>query len=108
MYAAVDPFYMILLMETLGPEYVVWDKGADIRFRKPGKTTLHAIFRLSPELVATIRGHADREGEWTFDLPVELKDAAGVVHAEIKKTLYVATKEFYRRKLGSRPVTGEA
>ena len=37
LYACVDPFYMIMLIQTLGPEYVVWDKSASIRFRKPGR-----------------------------------------------------------------------
>ncbi len=27
LYGAVDPFYMIMLTQTLGPDYVVWDKG---------------------------------------------------------------------------------
>ena len=44
MYAAVDPLYMILLMHSLGREYVVWDKAASIRFRKPGRSTLFAQF----------------------------------------------------------------
>ncbi len=44
MYAAVDPIYMIMLIKLLGPGYVVWDKAASIRFRKPGKRTLTARF----------------------------------------------------------------
>ena len=35
MYAAVDPFYMIMLIRNLGTGYTVWDKAASIRFRKP-------------------------------------------------------------------------
>jgi hypothetical protein len=27
-YAAVDPFYMLMLIKVLGREYVVWDKAA--------------------------------------------------------------------------------
>ncbi|MGZ5474020.1 MAG: DUF4442 domain-containing protein, partial [Thermoanaerobaculia bacterium] len=46
MYAAVDPMYMILLMHCLGRDYIVWDKAATIRFRKPGRTTIFATFRL--------------------------------------------------------------
>ena len=34
---AVDPIYMLMLLKILGPEYIVWDKSANIRFRKPGK-----------------------------------------------------------------------
>jgi hypothetical protein len=108
MYASVDPFYMIMLMETLGAKYVVWDKAATIRFRKPGRSTLKALFKLTPELLAYIRRIVDAEGEHTFDLPLELKDADGVVHAEITKTLYVATKDFYRRKVESRKIEGKA
>jgi hypothetical protein len=108
MYAAVDPFYMILLMETLGRDYVVWDKAAEIRFRKPGRTTLKAMFKLTPELLARTRARVELEGETTFDLGVELKDEAGVVHADITKTIYVASADFYRKKLGSRRVEGKA
>jgi hypothetical protein len=108
MYASVDPFYMIMLMETLGPKYVVWDKAAAIRFRKPGRSTLKAVFKLTPDLLAWIRRIVESEGEHTFDLPLALTDAEGVVHAEITKTLYVATKDFYRRKVDSRKLEGKA
>lgn len=46
MYAAVDPIYMMMLIRVLGKGYVVWDKAASIRFRKPGTGTLYAGFRL--------------------------------------------------------------
>src|SRR5476649_186552 len=49
MYGAVDPIYMLMLMKNLGQDYVVWDKAASIRFKKPGKTTLQARFVLSQE-----------------------------------------------------------
>ena len=44
MYGAVDPIYMIMLIHLLGPDYVVWDKAATIRFKRPGRTTLVARF----------------------------------------------------------------
>src|SRR5260370_31069378 len=47
LYAAVDPVYMIMLIHLLGREYVVWDKAATIRFRKPGRSTLTATFKIS-------------------------------------------------------------
>src|SRR6478672_11627229 len=43
-YACTDPIYMIMLMKTLGPDYIVWDKGATVRFKKPGRGTLYARF----------------------------------------------------------------
>ena len=39
LYAAIDPFFMIMLMKNLGPAYVVWDKAPTIRFRKPARNT---------------------------------------------------------------------
>src|SRR3954453_7902561 len=89
LYGAVDPVFMIMLMNILGSGYIVWDKVATIRFRKPGKTTLYATFITDePELdairAATATGHSvDR----TYH--VNLIDAAGVVHAEIEKVIYV-------------------
>ena len=37
-----DPFYMLMLIENLGRDYIVWDKSATIRFRKPGTGTMTA------------------------------------------------------------------
>ncbi|MBS1957995.1 MAG: DUF4442 domain-containing protein [Bdellovibrionales bacterium] len=101
-YAAADPFFMVMLIEILGKSYVVWDKGASVRFRRPGKTTLYYDFKLTDEVIATARSKADAEGEYTFDLYVNAIDEAGVVHAEITKTMYVATKEFYKKKIAAR------
>src|SRR5213596_1389678 len=36
LYGVVDPVYMLMLIERMGSEYVVWDKAASIRFRRPG------------------------------------------------------------------------
>src|SRR5207248_567645 len=37
-YAMTDPIYMVMLLMLLGRDYIVWDKAANIRFRKPGRT----------------------------------------------------------------------
>lgn len=102
LYASVDPFYMFMLMEILGKDFVVWDKGAAIRFKRPGTRTLYAKLRLAAEFTDEVRRKAIAEGETTFDLPVSYRDADGLEYAEIRKTLYVATKEFYRAKIAKR------
>ena len=53
-YGAVDPIYMLMLMRILGPDYIVWDKAAKIRFKKPGKGTLYAEFKLLAEEIDEI------------------------------------------------------
>jgi acyl-coenzyme A thioesterase PaaI-like protein len=91
LYGAVDPVYMIMLIKILGPDYTVWDKAATIRFLKPGRTTLHARFRLEEEELATIRRLAEASPVDRV-YTVELADAAGEVHATVEKTIYIKRK----------------
>ncbi len=91
-YASIDPIYMLMLIHILGPEYVVWDKAAKIRFRKPGKETLFAEFNLSIDEIAEIKRLAETERSVDRVYNLELKNKAGVVHAEIEKTLYIRKK----------------
>jgi hypothetical protein len=80
---------MIMLMKVLGPAYVVWDKAASIRFRRPGRTALFATFLLTEEVVEGIREELKTVEKLDRQFTVELKDAAGEVHAIIEKTVNV-------------------
>ena len=88
-YGAVDPHYMIMLIKILGPGYVVWDKAATIRFKKPGRGTLYARFEISEEEIVTIRRLLETESSIHRVYNVDLTDAAGVVHASVEKTVYI-------------------
>ncbi|HKO55043.1 MAG TPA: DUF4442 domain-containing protein [Thermoanaerobaculia bacterium] len=92
MYASVDPMYMIMLIRLLGPEYVVWDKAATIRFRKPGRTTLFATFRVDDAELEAIRAATASGTPVDRVYTVTLVDAEGVVHAEVEKVIYVRRK----------------
>lgn len=92
-YGAIDPIYMLMLIRILGPDYVVWDKAANVRFRKPGRETLYADFRLTDDEIGEIKQRAEAERSIDRVYNVELKDKLGVVHAQIEKTLYIAKKE---------------
>jgi hypothetical protein len=93
MYGAVDPIYMIMLMRLLGRDYVVWDKTASIRFRKPGRNTLHATFRIDDTELDAIRAAtaAGESVDRTYN--VDLIDAEGTVAASIEKVIYVRKKK---------------
>jgi Domain of unknown function (DUF4442) len=93
LYGAVDPHYMIMLIKILGPEYVVWDKAATIRFKKPGRGTLYARFVIPEEEIALIRRRLETEHSVDRLYTVALVDADGVVHAEIDKTIYIRKKD---------------
>jgi acyl-coenzyme A thioesterase PaaI-like protein len=94
LYAAVDPMYMLMFMHLLGPEFIVWDKAASIRFLKPGRTTLRATFRLDAATVEEIRAELMRAGRLDRDFEVSLLDDAGVPHATVVKTIYFRWKGF--------------
>lgn len=102
MYASVDPMFMLMLMKILGDDYIVWDKAASIRFRRPGRTTLTATFKIEDEEVERIKKDVHEHGEIDHHFKVDLVDERGKPHAEVDKTIYIATKEFYKSKLINR------
>jgi len=91
LYSMTDPFFMLMLMENLGPEYLVWDKAATIRFKKPGRGAVRAEFRLTQEQVDEIR-RAAASGKTEPAFVVQVKDEAGDVVAEVEKVLWVKRK----------------
>ncbi len=92
LYGAVDPFYMLMLLQVLGPGYVVWDKSARVRFLRPGRTPLSARFFLAEEEVVEIRRLLEAEPKVDRTYLVSLVDAQGVVHAEVEKVVHVRRK----------------
>jgi acyl-coenzyme A thioesterase PaaI-like protein len=94
MYGAVDPFYMVMLIKRLGPEYIVWDKAATVRFKKPGRGTLTTRFVVADEELRAIE-QALANGEPSVDrvYQVDLKDADGVVCATVEKVVYIRRKD---------------
>jgi acyl-coenzyme A thioesterase PaaI-like protein len=92
LYGAVDPIYMLMLIKSLGPDYVVWDKAAAIRFRRPGRSRLTAAFRLEPGVLSGIREELTRVPKLDRVFTVELTDRTGLVHAVIEKTLHVSRR----------------
>ncbi len=104
MYAAGDGVYMVMLIKNLGRDYIVWDKSASVRFRKPARTTLYGRFVLSTEEIDGIRAAA-ASGE-----PVErvhrvaLVDRENVVHAEIEWLVHIRRRD---ATLAPHPITHE-
>jgi acyl-coenzyme A thioesterase PaaI-like protein len=102
MYASTDPFYMLMLMRILGSDFVVWDKGCTIRFKRPAKQTIHAKFRITPSMLESVMTEVKANGESTFVWQLDYKDKDGILYAEFDKVLYVATKSHYKEKLRQR------
>ena len=92
LYSMADPFYMLMLMENLGRDYVVWDKSASIRFRKPGKGTVAVSFHLTDEDLAQIREALQTEEKLDSTFQAEIKDESGTVVAEVQKVVHIRKK----------------
>lgn len=92
LYAMCDPWFMLILMRALGPDYIVWDKAASIQFLKPGKGTVKAEFHISQERVDEIRRAADEGQKIEPTFSVDVVDTQGQVIAHVEKLLYVRKK----------------
>ena len=93
MYGAMDPFPMVMLIRALGSEYVVWDKAATIQFKRPGRSTLHAVFTLEDEEIETIKAELSQRPSMDRVYKVDLTDEDGLVYASVDKTIYIRRKE---------------
>jgi hypothetical protein len=93
LFAMTDAFYMLMLMANLGREYIVWDKAATIRYRKPGRGTVRAEFRLPDTQIDDIREKLKTLPKYEPIFSVEVKDAAGLVIAEVEKVVHVRKKK---------------
>ncbi len=103
LFAATDPIFMIQFINILGKEYVVWDKAASIKFKRPASENTYASFIISNEELEKIKEDVDRLKEIDLQKKVLLtnKDES-VVFAEVEKTIYIANKAFYKEKQAAR------
>jgi hypothetical protein len=96
LYAMCDPFFMLILMEALGPEYIVWDKAAQILFKKPGRSKVRASFHIPEEVIERIREQTRAQYKVEPEFSVDVVDVEGNVIAQVRKTLYVRRKDAVR------------
>jgi hypothetical protein len=95
LYSMTDPFYMVMFIEILGRDFIVWDKSASIRFRRPGRGAVFAKFRVTEEQIGEIREALQKEEKIDREFSVDVKSGDGEVIAEVKKVLQ------FRRKVKS-------
>lgn len=93
LYSMVDPFYMLILINRLGPDYVVWDKAASIDFKSPGRGRVHARIQITLDDVDQIRQLAAEGGAVLQSYTVRILADDDHVVAEVQKTLYIRKKK---------------
>jgi len=93
LYSALDPIYGVMLYKLLGRKFRVIDKSANIQFKKPGRETLFATFRIGHQELADIHTALRSNAKLERSYPIELVDGNGVVHVTCQKVLCVMPLE---------------
>jgi len=96
LFAMTDPFYAIMLMRNLGPEYLVWDKAASIEYVAPGRGTVRARFELTEARLARIRAQAAGGEKVLPEFDTDIVNAEDEVIAKVHRTVYVRLKPRHR------------
>lgn len=91
-YAMTDPIYMTMFIVNLGRDYIVWDKAASIRFRKPGRTELFAEFAIDDADIATVKQRLAEEPKMDWHRTVRVVDKHGELIAEVDKVVHIRRK----------------
>lgn len=92
LFAMADPFLMLMAIQRLGRDYLVWDRAAEIRFDKAVSEDVFAEFHLPDQVIDELRAETadgDKHLRW-FD--VDVATASGEVIARVRKQLYVRRK----------------
>lgn len=92
LFSMTDPFWMILVMECLGRDYMVWDQAAEISFVAPGREDVFAEFRVEESVLDELRSAAASGEKVLRWFETEIKTAGGDVVARVRKQLYVRRK----------------
>jgi hypothetical protein len=88
-----DPFFMLMLIQILGKEYIVWDKAAHIDFIKPGRGTVTARFAIDEKDIEKIIANTAGGEKYFPEFAVDIEDQAGEKIARVVKKLYVRKKD---------------
>ena len=92
LFAMTDPFWMLLVLNNIGGDHLVWDQAGSIEFVRPGRGTVHAGFSLDPAVVAELRAAAADGGKVLRWFDTEVHDSDGELVARVRKQLYVRLK----------------
>lgn len=92
LFSMTDPFWMLLVMQSLGRDYIVWDKAGEIEFIKPGRGTVRASFDLDDNTLAELRDSTAGGVKCLRWFDTEVVDESGDVVARVRKQLYVRRK----------------
>lgn len=99
LFSSVDPIPMVQLINLLGDDYVVWDRSAEIHFKRPAKEDVYADFLVTEEELNEIKKGVQAKNEINWVKTTLLTDKSGErTFCEVRKTIYIADKQHYKNK----------
>jgi acyl-coenzyme A thioesterase PaaI-like protein len=92
LFAMADPFWMLMVLHRLGPDYFVLDKAGSIEFIAPGRSDVHATFRIDEQTIDSLRGQAAGGEKVLRWFEADILNAGGETIAKVRKQLYIRRK----------------
>jgi len=93
LFAATDPFLMLMLIKILGIEdYIIWDKAAEIEYQRPARSTVTYRFSVTDEDLEQIHRDLQAKGKALPKFEVRGVDRDGQTCVTVRKTIYIKRK----------------
>jgi acyl-coenzyme A thioesterase PaaI-like protein len=92
LYSMTDPHIMLLLMNSLGRDYIVWDKSAEIDFVKATKKKVYCTVAITDEIINEIKDKTANGDKYYPEFTLKIIDGEENLIARVKKVLYVKKK----------------
>jgi len=98
LFAITDGVHVTLLFLNLSDDLIIWDKAANIRYRRPAYQTMYADVHISDADLQHIQHQLQNTHELEHRFTIQIKDQAGLIHTEVERIVYIAQKTFYKQK----------
>ena len=92
LYAMTDPFYTLMLIHVLGPEYRVTHAAGSISYLAPAQGTVQARLYITDEQIAAIKAATETGEKHLPQFTADIVDRTGKAVARVTHTPYVRKK----------------
>jgi len=95
LYAACDPFYMLMMVKLFGiDDYIIWDKAGEIDYKKPARSKITYRFTITDDDIKNINEELNRRGKSLPEFRADGLDKNGQVCCSVRKVVYIKKKNF--------------
>lgn len=108
LYSMTDPHIMLLLMNILGKDYIVWDKSAEIDFIKATKEKVFCTITVTREIIEEIKEKTKNGEKFLPEFTLEIVDRHKNMIAKLKKVLYIRRKKSAQLKVEQNQISDKS